>query len=167
MDYLKLAQEVLAARNGRDGVAEPQGLPDQPTEEEELSSETPTCEISEICEIRSGEETDPGVERSGEDPLFRTSLRNKCEIRVGEPADPLEPEVRWRYEAMRAQVPPRGDIGFLLARPELADAWRALGTARCHSCGEALPPERRVHLVPRCRSCCLAAELACNQVREA
>jgi hypothetical protein len=76
-------------------------------------------------------------------------------------------EVAWRAEVMRSQVPPPPHaIGFLLARPELSDAWRELGSDHCHSCGEPLPPGHVVGIVPRCAPCCRAAERACNERRE-
>jgi hypothetical protein len=80
---------------------------------------------------------------------------------------PNDPEVMWRVAVMRRQVPPAPHaIGFLLARPELRDAWRELGVDHCHSCGDPLPLGARVHIVPRCAWCCRAAERACNERRE-
>lgn len=78
-----------------------------------------------------------------------------------------ESEVRWRREAMLSQVPsPPRAIGFLFARPDLADTWQELGRDHCHSCGDALPERYVVGMVPRCSWCQKAAELACNTVRE-
>ncbi len=90
-----------------------------------------------------------------------------------------EAEIAWRYAAMLLQVPPRGAIPFLLARPELADAWRELGRDHCHSCGEPLPAGHVVQIAPlcpwcqraraeavRCTPCQQAAEAAVNAVRE-
>jgi hypothetical protein len=85
------------------------------------------------------------------------------------PADAaLDDEVAWRFQAMLPQVPRRGGIPTLLARPELRDQWRELRSqGRCDSCGEAnLPPGWESRPAPRCTSCCLAAEMACNVKRE-
>ena len=163
MDYLELAQQALTARNQRHEAQDRQDQSGGPARDSE------TCEISEICEIRSGEETDPGVKRSGGDPIFRTDLRNKGEIRSEQDAPVIgedDPVVTWRVAAMRKQVPQEGAIGFLLARPELADRWRELGRDHCHSCGDTLPEGHIVGIAPRCPWCQRAAELACNTVRE-
>ncbi|SRR5260221_997570 len=99
-------------------------------------------------------------------PLARELLAQKPVIMALLAAE--DTEIVWRAEVMRSQVPPPPHaIGFLLARPELRDAWRELGSNHCHSCGEPLPPGHVVHIVPRCALCCRAAERACNEVREA
>jgi hypothetical protein len=77
-----------------------------------------------------------------------------------------EVAIAWRLQAMLPQIPARGPIPFLYARPELRDQWRELGHTRCHSCGEALPPEHVVQIVPRCSPCQRATEAACNASRE-
>ncbi len=86
------------------------------------------------------------------------------------PADAVvitDPEVRWRYEVMLPQVPPRGPIPLLLARPELRDQWRELrAQGRCDSCGEPATPGYELRPRPMCAPCQKAAELACNVGRE-
>jgi hypothetical protein len=68
-------------------------------------------------------------------------------------------EVAWRVRVMRPQVPPRGPIRRLLARPDtpLLDAPR-----HCGSCGEALAEGRRYV----CLLCQHAAWLVLLEVRE-
>src|SRR5437763_16696742 len=43
------------------------------------------------------------------------------------------PELNWRIEAMRAQIPPTGAIPFLLARPNVQIGHDTKG--KCGSCG--------------------------------
>jgi hypothetical protein len=68
-------------------------------------------------------------------------------------------EVAWRVEVMRAQIPVRGPIPFLVACLDLATP---CAPARCGSCGDSLEAGRRY----RCAPCQEAAWLALNQVRE-
>lgn len=75
---------------------------------------------------------------------------------VAEPARPVDPEVGWRAEAMRPQVPRRGPIPFLVARPEVVPQPDC-----CLSCGDPLPEGRRY----RCGPCQRAAEVVLNEVR--
>ena len=69
-----------------------------------------------------------------------------------------EHEVRWRMDAMRGQVPRRGVIPTLLARPETK--FSPKGT--CRHCGDQLPPDRPV----TCAPCLRAVYLLLNQIRE-
>jgi hypothetical protein len=69
----------------------------------------------------------------------------------------LDPEVAWRATVMRAQIPLRGAIPFLLARSDLSAA-----PGRCGSCGDALAAGQRY----RCAPCQEAAWLALNEARE-
>src|SRR5437667_87652 len=55
-----------------------------------------------------------------------------------------EHEVCWRMDAMRDQVPQKGVIPTLLARPEARFSPR--GT--CRNCGDPLPPDRPVACIP-------------------
>lgn len=65
-------------------------------------------------------------------------------------------ELGWRVAAMRAQVPRKGPIPFLVAR----EVERAPG--RCLSCGEALEVRQRY----RCRACVRATQVVLGWVRE-
>ena len=67
-------------------------------------------------------------------------------------------EVAWRIEAMRPQVPRRGTIPSLLARPEAKHAPRGM----CVTCGDPLPPDRPT----RCAPCVRAVERLLNEIRE-
>jgi hypothetical protein len=78
---------------------------------------------------------------------------------VGETSDNDRREIAWRVAAMRSQIPPRGPIRFLLARPDLVTP---CGPGHCDSCGDAMPPEGRY----RCTLCKEAAWLVINEVRE-
>jgi hypothetical protein len=71
-------------------------------------------------------------------------------------AAPDDPEVAWRAEAMRPQVPAMGPIPTLYARhlPPVPDGC-------CLSCGEPLPPGNR----NRCEPCVQAAWLILREVR--
>ena len=64
-----------------------------------------------------------------------------------------DPEVQWRLDAMRGQVPTSGPIPFLVAR----DIQPAPGA--CQSCGDALNPGQPY----RCRLCVEAAILALRE----
>lgn len=61
-----------------------------------------------------------------------------------------DPEVAWRLEAMRKQVPPSGPIPDLIAR----EAPIRPGT--CFSCGDPLTANQHY----RCRPCAVAAAIA-------
>ncbi len=76
---------------------------------------------------------------------------------VAEPAPPLDPEVAWRIELMRPQVPRRGPIPFLVARPEVVPQPDC-----CLSCGDPLPEGRRY----RCGPCQRAVEIVLDETRE-
>jgi hypothetical protein len=67
-----------------------------------------------------------------------------------------DPEVLWRLDAMRGQIPTSGPIPFLVAR----DVEPAPGT--CQSCGDPLTPGQ----VYRCCPCVEAATLALQESRE-
>ena len=67
-----------------------------------------------------------------------------------------DPEVAWRADRMRSQVPVTGPIPFLVAR--LAPT----GEGQCLSCGGPLG-EGHVY---RCGPCARAATLVLHQVRE-
>jgi hypothetical protein len=67
-------------------------------------------------------------------------------------------EVRWRADAMRAQLPPTGPIPVLAARP--ITAWAPGG---CSSCGDPLGPEERY----RCGPCIRAALRVLRELRAA
>lgn len=67
-----------------------------------------------------------------------------------------DPEVQWRLEAMRRQVPTSGPIPFLVAR----DIQPAPKT--CQSCGDALGAGQPY----RCRPCVEAATLALRESRD-
>jgi hypothetical protein len=69
-----------------------------------------------------------------------------------------EHEVHWRMDAMRDQVPRRGAIPTLLARPEARFSPR--GT--CRHCGDPLAPDRPITCVP----CVRAVYLLLHQIRE-
>jgi len=75
---------------------------------------------------------------------------------VAEPAGSVDPEVAWRIDAMRPEVPPRGPIPFLVARRDVAPQPDC-----CLSCGDPLPEARRC----RCGPCQRAAEIVLNEVR--
>ncbi len=67
-----------------------------------------------------------------------------------------EAEVRWRADAMRAQVPPTGPIPTLSARPETP-----IAPGCCPSCGGRLPARGRY----RCDPCVKAAWRALREAR--
>jgi hypothetical protein len=71
----------------------------------------------------------------------------------------LDAALAWRVDAMRAQIPPRGPIPFLVARLDLATPHTP---DHCRSCGDPLDEGRRY----RCAPCQEAAWLALNEVRE-
>jgi hypothetical protein len=68
-----------------------------------------------------------------------------------------EYEVAWRAAFMLTQVPPRGPVRFLVARPVLSDT-RGL----CLSCDAPLGEGQTV----RCTPCVRAAERVLNELRE-
>ena len=74
------------------------------------------------------------------------------------PLEPDDPELAWRVEAMRKQIPPSGAIPDLVAR----EAPVRSGT--CFSCGDPLTANQHY----RCRPCAVAAAVAiwgvCPQV---
>lgn len=70
----------------------------------------------------------------------------------------VEAEVAWRVAAMRPQVPPRGAIGRLVARP---DAPSVDAPRRCGSCGDPLPDDCRYV----CALCQQAKWLVLNEQR--
>ncbi len=57
--------------------------------------------------------------------------------------------IKWRVEAMRAQIPAAGGIPFLVAVPDIPGA-----AGVCLSCGD---PIELVGYVQRCRLCTCAA----------
>jgi hypothetical protein len=146
MDYLELARQALAAQQAQESV---------PPEPE-------SCEKSERSERRSIGETDPGVERAGVDPLFRTDLRNKCEISPEQDALAAldDAEVCWRVAAFRSQIPARGPIGFLCARPPRGASHDTPGL--CGSCGAPKESTQRFC----CRACSQAKQIAIHEARE-
>ncbi|MGE5618092.1 MAG: hypothetical protein ACM3US_02410 [Sphingomonadaceae bacterium] len=75
---------------------------------------------------------------------------------VAQPPQPLDPEVAWRVEIMRPQVPRTGPIPFLVARDV------APQPDCCLSCGDPLPEGRHY----RCAPCQRAVEIVLNEVRE-
>ncbi len=79
------------------------------------------------------------------EPIARTLLAEKPQV-MRALAD--EREVAWRIDVMRPQVPAKGAIPLLLARP---DAVR--GSGLCCSCGGSLAADERY----RCRPCVAAA----------
>ena len=87
--------------------------------------------------------------------LREALLAYKCEILPLLEAQ--DPEVRWRVEAMRRQVPAHGPIPFLIA----CNAPFVRGA--CLSCGDALASDRPY----RCQPCVEAAILALRESREA
>jgi hypothetical protein len=74
-----------------------------------------------------------------------------------QPARPVDPEVAWRVEAMRPQVPRRGPIPLLVARREVVPQPDC-----CLSCGDPLPEGRRY----RCGPCQEAAWRVLTEIRE-
>jgi hypothetical protein len=73
------------------------------------------------------------------------------------PAEVLDAETAGRLEAMLPQVPARGVIPFLVARPAVPPS-----PVTCLSCGDPLADER----LCRCPPCARAAWLAIHAVRE-
>jgi len=65
-------------------------------------------------------------------------------------------EVDWRVDVMRPQVPVRGPIPFLIARPDTPQQ------GRCLSCGDPLTTAQR----HRCAACLHAAHRVLYEVRE-
>ena len=65
-------------------------------------------------------------------------------------------EVAWRVEAMRPQLPAKGAIPTLVARPDLSPA-----PGCCTSCGDPLKPGERY----RCAPCVGAAWLVLREVK--
>lgn len=70
----------------------------------------------------------------------------------------LDPDVTWRAEAMRSQVPRTGTIPILLARPEAKTAPRGA----CVSCSDPLAEGR----LSRCAPCVSAVERVLDEIRE-
>ncbi len=64
--------------------------------------------------------------------------------------EPDDPEVAWRLEAMRKQVPPSGAI------PDLISREAPIQPGTCFSCGDLLRGSQRY----RCRPCAVAAAIA-------
>jgi hypothetical protein len=79
------------------------------------------------------------------EPIARMVLADKPQV-MRALAD--EQEIAWRIDAMRPQVPAKGAIPLLLARPGVRFA---LGS--CCSCGDPLGLDDRY----RCRPCVMAA----------
>lgn len=109
--------------------------------------------------IREGSAPEPGVTAQatgvgekgdkGEKPSEPTrKTARPLEMVSGSPVD--DPEVAWRLEIMRKQVPPSGAVPDLIAR----EAPIQPGT--CFSCGEVLKGSQRY----RCRPCAVAAAIA-------
>lgn len=78
----------------------------------------------------------------------------------------LSQEIQWRVEVFRKQVPPKGVIPCLFARPDAPTGTQAEG--RCRSCGDPIPvgpphfcPERSTPLL-----CCDACQQAAMIVLE-
>lgn len=67
------------------------------------------------------------------------------------------PEVRWRMDVMRPQVPRTGPIRFLVARPEVQPR-----PGHCLSCGDPLRPGEHF----RCRPCQQATAIVLDEIRE-
>lgn len=65
-------------------------------------------------------------------------------------------EIDWRVAVMRPQVPVRGPIPFLIARPATPDR------GGCLSCGDELTSLRRI----RCGACVTAAHRVLYEIRE-
>jgi len=100
---------------------------------------------SDLLPMQSSQE--PGDK--GEKPRLAPSsasepLRSPNEVAIE------DPEVAWRVEAMRKQVPARGTIPDLIARDVPREP------ERCFSCGDTLKGRQRY----RCRPCAVAAAIA-------
>jgi hypothetical protein len=72
------------------------------------------------------------------------------------PAEAVGPELIWRVEALRPQVPAQGTIYLHPIRPQAVDV-APPGT--CSLCGDPLPAPGRF----RCDSCAIAAQLVLGQ----
>jgi hypothetical protein len=73
----------------------------------------------------------------------------------------LNPELLWRVEAMRRQVPPRPQrVPFLVARPDVRPA-----PSVCLSCGEQFTVEEWVQSSPsvRCGLCVEASRVVVEE----
>ena len=69
--------------------------------------------------------------------------------------DLVNPDVAWRVDAMRPQIPSEGTIPFLVAQEV---PWRK---GQCLSCGDPLPEGRKC----RCLPCSRAAHLVIEEIR--
>lgn len=94
-----------------------------------------------------------------DDALVRALSAHKTEL-MPLVAQTSSPAVAWRVMVMRAQMPARGPIPLLLARPQAPLLRDAPG--RCGSCGD--PREEGQRYV--CRACQAAKWLVLNAVRE-
>lgn len=72
------------------------------------------------------------------------------------PAEAVGPELIWRIEALRPQIPAQGTIYLHPIRPQAVDA-APPGT--CSLCGDPLPAPGRF----RCDLCAIAAQLILGQ----
>src|SRR5713226_2822448 len=72
------------------------------------------------------------------------------------PAEAVGPELIWRIEALRPQIPAQGTIYLHPIRPQAVDA-ASPGT--CSLCGDPLPAPGRF----RCDLCAIAAQLILGQ----
>jgi hypothetical protein len=91
------------------------------------------------------------------DALARAVLAHKPEVLALLAA--VDPEVTWRVEALRPQIPARGPIRRFVTRTETpaTDAPRC-----CGRCGDPLPEGRRF----RCAPCVRAVEIVLNAVHD-
>lgn len=87
--------------------------------------------------------------------LARRLLAHRWEVMALLSAD--DPEVIWRVVALRSQVPEKGPIGRLLARPQSLSIGMA---GRCATCGDVLHAGRRYRCGPCQHACWLVVGMS-------
>ena len=86
--------------------------------------------------------------------LARRLLAHRWEVMALLSAD--DPKVVWRVVALRSQVPEKGPIGRLLARPEPPTTNTA---GSCATCGDVLGEGRHYRCVPCQQACWLVVSM--------
>jgi hypothetical protein len=92
-------------------------------------------------------------------PTLRRAITSHAGLLAATLSPPADDNIAWRAAAMRAQLPLRGPLPFLVAR---ADVLRQDAPGQCLSCGDALASGQRYRCVP----CVRAVEQVLHERRD-